>query len=643
MATELGKAYVQIMPSAKGISGSISSVLNPEVNSASNSAGTLLGSNLVKKITGIITAAGIGKVFTDTLIEGAKLQQSLGGVETLFKASADKVKGYADIAYETTGLSANAYMENVTGFSASLLQSLAGDTEKAAEIANMAMIDMSDNSNKMGTSMESIQNAYQGFAKQNYTMLDNLKLGYGGTKTEMERLLKDAQKLTGVKYDINNLSDVYSAIHEIQKEMDITGTTAKESASTFSGSLASMKSATSNLLGKLSLGQDITKEMQTLVKTTGTFLFKNLLPMIGNILKGIPSIFTSVFRTITPNVLQSGVQLMQQLANGFLTSIPNLLSAFNQITTSIMQFITANLPGFLNTGVSMIISLCNGFLAQVPAIIQTASQLLNSFVSFLMENIPVILSAGVDMIFGLVDGLISNFPAIVSATINLISSFISTLASGYPQYIAAGFEVLGKFLSGLLDRIPAVLTTIGGLANDIIKSITGIDLFAAGKAIIDGFLGGLKAAWDGVTGFIGGIASWIAKNKGPISYDRKLLIPAGKAIMAGLNQGLVDNFANVKQTVEQIAGSIYDSINTDIDIRPSLNLQDKLTQTLDTMRINDNQFSNVAMNIDNYPETIETTIVFKEKEIMNIVTPIVTKKQKADAVLSSVVRGERYV
>lgn len=643
MATELGKAYVQIMPSAKGISGSISSVLNPEVNSASNSAGTLLGSNLVKKITGIITAAGIGKVFTDTLIEGAKLQQSLGGVETLFKASADKVKGYADIAYETTGLSANAYMENVTGFSASLLQSLAGDTEKAAEIANMAMIDMSDNSNKMGTSMESIQNAYQGFAKQNYTMLDNLKLGYGGTKTEMERLLKDAQKLTGVKYDINNLSDVYSAIHEIQKEMDITGTTAKESASTFSGSLASMKSAASNLLGKLSLGQDITKEMQSLVKTTGTFLFKNLLPMIGNILKGIPSIFTSVFRTITPNVLQSGVQLMQQLANGFLTSIPNLLSAFNQITTSIMQFITANLPGFLNTGVSMIISLCNGFLAQVPAIIQTASQLLNSFVSFLMENIPVILSAGVDMIFGLVDGLISNFPAIVSATINLISSFISTLASGYPQYIAAGFEVLGKFLSGLLDRIPAVLTTIGGLANDIIKSITGIDLFAAGKAIIDGFLGGLKAAWDGVTGFIGGIASWIAKNKGPISYDRKLLIPAGKAIMAGLNQGLVDNFANVKQTVEQIAGSIYDSINTDIDIRPSLNLQDKLTQTLDTMRINDNQFSNVAMNIDNYPETIETTIVFKEKEIMNIVTPIVTKKQKADAVLSSVVRGERYV
>ena len=213
MATEIAQAYVQLIPSARGITGKIQSILDPEASAAGQSAGQSLGSSLVGVMTKVITAAGIGKAFSAAISEGAALQQSLGGIETLFKGSADKAKGYANEAYKTTGLSANAYMENVTGFSASLLQSLGGDTNKAAETANMAMIDMSDNANKMGTSMGSIQLAYQGFAKQNYTMLDNLKLGYGGTKQEMERLLKDAEKLTGVKYDINNLSDAVSYTH----------------------------------------------------------------------------------------------------------------------------------------------------------------------------------------------------------------------------------------------------------------------------------------------------------------------------------------------------------------------------------------------------------------------------------------------
>ena len=211
MATELGQAFVQIMPSAKGISGSITKQLSGEADAAGTNAGNLIGGKLVAAIGGIIAAAKIGELITKgisaSLSEGAALQQSLGGIETLFKGSADKVKQYANEAYKTAGLSANDYMENVTSFSASLLQSMGGDTEKAADKANMAMVDMSDNANKMGTNMGDIQNAYQGFAKQNYTMLDNLKLGYGGTKTEMERLLADATKLTGVKYDINNLSD----------------------------------------------------------------------------------------------------------------------------------------------------------------------------------------------------------------------------------------------------------------------------------------------------------------------------------------------------------------------------------------------------------------------------------------------------
>lgn len=251
--TELAKAYVQIIPSAQGISGKIQQAIDPEAEPA----GASFGGKLVGKLKGIIATAAIGKALGSAISEGANLEQSLGGIETLFKDSADKVKANAAEAYRTAGMSANEYMELTTSFSASLLSSLSNDTSKAADVADMAMTDMSDNANKMGTNMEDIKNAYQGFAKQNYTMLDNLKLGYGGTKTEMERLLSDAQKITGVKYDINNLSDVYSAIHVIQGQLDITGTTAKEAATTISGSFASIKAAAQNVMGQIALGMDI--------------------------------------------------------------------------------------------------------------------------------------------------------------------------------------------------------------------------------------------------------------------------------------------------------------------------------------------------------------------------------------------------
>lgn len=315
MATELGQAYVQIIPSAKGISGSIRSQLDPEASAAGESAGNNIASKLVSIVKGVIATAAIGKFFGASLVEGADLQQSLGGIETLFKGSADKVKKYADEAYKTTGLSANDYMESVTSFSASLLQSMGGDTEKSADKANMAMVDMSDNANKMGTNMGDIQNAYMGFAKQNYTMLDNLKLGYGGTKTEMERLLADATKLTGVKYDINNLGDVYDAIHAVQEELDITGTTAKESAETFSGSLASMKSSFSNVLGKLALGQDIKPSLEALAETTSTFLIGNFIPMVGNILKALPGAIVTFIKAAIPYVKSAFNELLESISD----------------------------------------------------------------------------------------------------------------------------------------------------------------------------------------------------------------------------------------------------------------------------------------------------------------------------------------
>ncbi|WP_125767361.1 phage tail protein [Lapidilactobacillus wuchangensis] len=593
MATELGQAYVQIMPSAKGISGAISRQLNPEASAAGQSAGGLLGGKLVTVLKGAVATAAIGKAIATSISAGADLQQSLGGIETLFKGSADKVKKYANEAYKTSGLSANDYMENVTSFSASLLQSLGGNTAKAADQANTAMVDMADNSNKMGTSLDLIQNAYQGFAKQNYTMLDNLKLGYGGTKTEMERLLKDATKLTGVKYDINNLSDVYSAIHAVQGQLGITGTTAKEAASTLSGSLASMKSAASNVLAGLSLGQDITPALQSLISTTSTFLFDNLIPMIGNIIKGLPTVISTFLTEGVPQLLESVMNLITQVGAGISESIPTFISKFSQLIPAITTWLSTNLPTFLNTGVQILTNIGNGIIQGLPQLIGVASSLIDTFVSFLFENWPKILNSGATLLVNLISGIVQNLPAIGTSAIQAAGKFIDTIVQKAPTYVQTGFNILAKLVSGILNNLPSLISTafslvtkfagmiiqklpsiiaagveillsliggilkslpsllkaVGRIGSTIIDNVTKIDLLGAGKAIMESLLEGLQKAWGKVKEFVGGIADWIKKHKGPISYDRKLLVPAGNAIMSGLNSGLIDEFKNVKRTV----------------------------------------------------------------------------------------------
>lgn len=875
MATELGKAYVQIIPSAKGISGMIQKEMGGEVASAGVSAGESLGSKMVGALKAVVVAAGIGKAIGAALSEGAALQQSLGGIETLFKDSADKVKGFANEAYKTTGLSANKYMENVTGFSASLLQSLGGDTNKAAETANMAMIDMSDNANKMGTSMESIQMAYQGFAKQNYTMLDNLKLGYGGTKQEMQRLLADAEKLTGVKYNINNLSDVYSAIHAIQENLDITGTTAKEAASTFTGSFESMKAAAQNVLGKLAIGENILPSLRALLDTTSTFLFNNFLPMLGNIFSGLgvvlsegisnvvsqvfgesignavngqlsrvvgifqtffDMIFGSLNREDNVDILEAlgfsksaanqivniaeniritvvnigsaigdilgiagefvsellgikdgeqGVNLLgvafealtgflreasgilkgftgwlkenpavvasvtsavvgltaawktykgislgikaiemaknaifgtsfalsqaMAVANGTLTATlaaenaaavgasgafgafnavlsinpiilaigaiaglvaalawfftqtetgkaifqdfmtwlsnlwgsiaPGLTEIWNNMVTAattawnaMVEFVTPivqEVASFIKTvwdKISTWWSENQGLIQQtfetvwntIQTVIQTVMPIIQSIIEIAMnilapfiettwnnictvvttvwELIKIAIQTAMDVIGGIITVVMAVINGDWETAWNTIKSVGESIWNGLSSAGQAIFNGFSQILSNIWETIKSVASsawgtlksTVLGLINGIVNGaqtawntmkqavsslvsnvtsifngIKNINLWSAGKAILDGFLGGLKSAWTSVTDFVGGIAGWIADHKGPIEYDRKLLIPAGNAIMQGLDRGLQDRFRDVKNTVGGMAGEISDVFSGD--------------------------------------------------------------------------------
>lgn len=484
---ELAKAYVQIVPSAEGIQGSISHIMGGEASSAGESAGTLLGTKLVGTLKKVIAAAGIGKMISESLNLGGALQQSIGGVETLFKESADTVKAYAAQAYRTVGLSANEYMEQTTSFAASLLSSVSKDTNAAAQLANMAMVDMADNANKMGTDMASIQNAYQGFAKQNYTMLDNLKLGYGGTQAEMQRLLTDAEKLSGVHYELGNLADMYSAIHVIQTDLDITGTTAKEAATTLTGSFAAMKAAAQNVLGDWSTGADLTAPMQALADTARTFLQGNLLPMIGNVLAGIPQLVYG----LVPEVLQTGTELVSSLAAGFAQGIPAFLSTALPQLLSFTEELRANAGQFVDAGLNCITQLLNGLIAGLPQLIAYVPDIIINIAGIINDNMPKILAQGVSIIVQLIAGIIQAVPALLANWKKILQAVLSVISA--INWLNIGKNILTSVANGVKSMGSSMLTAFKGGFSSALSWIKSLPSQAVkwGKNLIQGFIKGL--------------------------------------------------------------------------------------------------------------------------------------------------------
>lgn len=484
---ELGKAYVQIVPSAQGIKSALTEMFDEETEGLGEQTGQSIGQELIGTLKKVIAAAGIGKIISDSINMGGALQQSLGGVETLFKDSADTVKEYAAQAYRTVGLSANDYMEQTTSFAASLLSSVSQDTDAAAQLANMAMVDMADNANKMGTDMQDIQNAYQGFAKQNYTMLDNLKLGYGGTQAEMQRLLNDATKISGVKYDLGNLADMYSAIHIIQQEMDITGTTAKEAATTLTGSFAAMKAAAENVMGNWSTGADLTEPLQALADTAQTFLVDNLLPMIGNVLAGIPEIVYS----LVPELLQTGTELLSSLAQGFTEGIPEFFSTALPQLLAFTDQLRDNAASFVDAGLNLITQLINGLIAGLPDLIAYVPDIIINICGIINDNMPKILGEGVAIIVQLVVGIVKAVPDLLANWKKILQAVLSVISA--INWLNIGKNILTGVANGVKSMGTSMLNAFKGGFSSALAWIKSLPSQAVqwGKNLIQSFINGL--------------------------------------------------------------------------------------------------------------------------------------------------------
>lgn len=565
MATELAKAYVQIIPSAVGIQGRIQKEIEPEADSA----GSSFGGKMVGMIKKVIATAAIGKALSASISEGAALEQSLGGIETLFKDSADKVKANAAKAYQTAGMSANDYMELTTSFSASLLSSLAGDTSKAADVADMAMVDMSDNANKMGTNMEDIKNAYQGFAKQNYTMLDNLKLGYGGTKSEMERLLADAQKISGVEYNIDNLSDVYSAIHVIQGQLDITGTTAKEAATTISGSFNQMKAAAKNVMGEIALGMDVGPALNELANTIITFAAGNLLPAVWNVISALPSAIVTFVTALGPQLFAAVSGLIPQIASGITTGIPTLYQSAMQLMDQFNIEIQEQLPTLLQKGVDFISNIVNGILQNLPQVITMAGNVITYFVNTIISMLPTVLSAGARLLLRLVNGIINNLPQITQAAVTAIVRFVASIGQNLPQILQSGITIIAKLAAGLIRAIPNLVGQIPAIISAIVNAFTSQNWGRIGINIISGIASGLRSAahmlWDAVKGVLGGFKENVLAFFGIHSPSRWGAY-VGEMIDTGIANGLIGKTTLVSNAAAELQKSVKKPIGTSMDL-----------------------------------------------------------------------------
>ena len=555
-------------------------------------------------------ATAIGALGTKAVAAYADYEQLVGGVETLFKDSQDQVMDYANNAYKTAGLSANEYMETVTSFSASLLQSLDGDTSAAADKANLAITDMSDNANKMGTDMASIQNAYQGFTKSNYTMLDNLKLGYGGTQAEMERLLADAEKISGIKYDISSYADIVDAVHVVQTEMGITGTTAEEAASTIQGSFGMMKSAWQNLvtgmadpdqdLGVLvgnftdsvviagnnlipriqellpriveattSLIGTVSEQLPAILGTVLPSLVEGATNLVTGLMAALPSVLSvladvapTVINTLVPaliellpQITQTGIDVIVSLAQGIADALPQLIPAATDAIIEIVEVLTSpeNLGDLIDAALAIILALVDGLVDATPKLIAAVPDVIANLVTAIIANMPKILEAGVEITMALADGLIKALPELIAAIPNLILGIVQGIIDNLPEIIMAGPKIIAALATGLIEAIPDIVMVIPQLIRSIVDTFLSFDWGSIGKNIVEGIKNGFVNMWNSfkqtVENVFTGLVDGVKSFLG-IASPSKVFAGIGGYMAEGLGQGFDKEFSSVKRGIQ---------------------------------------------------------------------------------------------
>ena len=609
----------------------------------------------IKNLTGAMI--DIGKQAFDNY---ADFQQLEGGVKTLFGTEAESLEEYAksvgkstgeckeeyesllraqqqvfsdaNNAYKDAGMSANEYMETVTSFSASLISSLNGDREAAAAASKQAVVDMADNANKMGTSLESIQNAYQGFAKGQFQLLDNLKLGYGGTKTEMERLLADAQKITGVKYNINNLNDIYSAIHVIQGELGITGTTAIEAGRTITGSVSAMNSAWTNFLTGFANGNaDMGELVQNLVDSVLTAC-DNILPAIDQIATSIIDALLELLNKIIeflPQLLEQGSNIITNLVNGIQQNLPAIMDAVMTIVMTVTNTLLQNLPTILQMGIQIIVSLIQGIAQQLPTLIPQIIDAVILMAETLLDNLDLIIDAGIQLIMALAEGLLDALPDLIDKIPIIIDKLVTAIVNNLPKIIQMGVELTIKLAVGivkaipqLVSKVPQIITSLlngiksyfsnmlsigGDLLNKVKEGITkGISgMLDVGKNLVQGLWNGINNAkdWvlDKIKGFGKSILNGLKSFFGISSPSRVFRDVIGKNLALGVGEGFDDE-------MEDVSKDMKDAIPTDFDLASNINLSRNIgTNDLSNINVSDVTAtqSNNDLMVEAFKEALE--------------------------------------
>ena len=504
-------------------------------------------------------AVSLGKAVVEAYGE---YEQLVGGVDTLFKESSGKLQEYASNAYKTAGMSANDYMSTVTSFSASLIQSLGGDTEAAVKYADMAITDMADNANKMGTDIGLIQNAYQGFAKQNYTMLDNLKLGYGGTKEEMERLLADATAISGIEYDISSYADVVDAIHVIQESMGIAGATAAEAEHTIEGSMNSMKAAIDNLVVGFGNADANIEQLCGNVVDAFQDVLTNITPVIENIIAALPTALNAILATLVellPTLLETVTSLFSQVLTTLLTLIPQLIPAVIQAVMTIVDTVIANLPLLVDAAVQIVMSLVQGIGTALPTLIPAAIQAIITIVQSLLDSLPLILDAALQLITGLADGLLAAIPVLIEALPEIIMSIINFILDAIPQIIETGIQLLTSLVAALPQIITAIVAAIPEIINGILNAVLGAipQIIQAG---IDLLISLIQALPQIITTIVAAIPQIISGIVNAVINNIPQIINAGVQLLTSLIKNLPTIIIEIVKAVPQIISGLVNAL-----------------------------------------------------------------------------------